>query len=310
MGGTTIKLGVFASGKLVAASEIPADPQSGLICAFERMMVVWRQLNRQTGRRPGAATAIAIAIPAIVDHRTGQIYATYRKKFGDANSPAVKRWCVRNLPAPAFWCNDARAALVGEIAWGAARGAKNVCMMTLGTGIGTAVSLDGKLVTGAHGMAGNLGGHCTIDVNGELCPCGNIGCAETLASSAALARVAGRGRRHPKSILFSETTIGYEAVFQAASCDDALAGRVIESALRTWAVTAVNLVHLFDPEILVIGGAISRQSAKIIPVIRKQIKDHSWARWPVSVRRAQLGNTAGLIGAATLAIHSRNRRIR
>lgn len=156
--------------------------------------------------------------------------------------------------------NDARAALVAEVLWGAARGLRNVVLVTLGTGVGGAALVDGIIVRGASGAACHLG-HVTVDIRGDLCICGNYGCLETCFSSRAIESryFAHLHRASPAQL--SVDVDGHlpstEAIFQAAADGDPSARRVLDLAFESLAGSLASFLHVFDPELLILGGNIA-----------------------------------------------------
>ena len=301
IGGTAIKLAIVDRGRILLTREIAALPGDGLRHAMNRIAPIWQELCQQTAIAESDITAIGIALPAIVAPESGKIWAVPGGKFADAPKFKLAAWIDKKFRKPAYWCNDAHAALAGEIKYGVARRAKNVGMITLGTGVGTAIVLRGRHLTGTHGLAGNAGGHNTIDAGGGRCGCGNIGCVETQASSWVLPAQAADSPLFSQSALAAEASVTYEAVFRLARKGDFLARQLRAHALKTWAITATTLIHNYDPELLVIGGKIARSADVIVPFMQKFIRAHCWAKWNVPIRPAALGNEAGIRGIAYLA---------
>jgi len=170
--------------------------------------------------------------------------------------------------------NDARAALVAEALWGAARGRRNVVMLTLGTGVGGAALVDGRILCGASGAAGHFG-HVTVDPRGGLCICGNYGCIETQFSSRAIesdywahlhraapAKLSLDGAGRPPDTA---------AIFRAAIEGDACARHVLDGALEYLAGAIVGFLHTFDPEVFILGGNIAAAGPQIFDPIRSKI---------------------------------------
>ncbi len=301
IGGTSIKLAIVDRGRILRSREIAALPADGLRHAMNRIAPIWQDLCRELAISDSRITAIGIALPAIVATDSGKIWTVPGDKFADAPNFNLAGWIESKFRKPAYWCNDAHAALAGEIRYGAARGYTNVAMITLGTGVGTAVVLNGKHFTGPHGLAGNAGGHITIQANGERCGCGNIGCVETLASSWALPAKAAASPLFAKSALAKKPVINYEAVFRQAKKGDVLARELRENALSAWSITAVTLIHSYDPDLLLIGGKIAKSYTVIRPFMKKFIRAHCWATWEVPIQPTALGNHAGVKGIAYLA---------
>jgi glucokinase len=301
VGGTRIKLGLVRNGRLLARSEIDAEAHLGLERALKRIAGVTRSLCQQAGVEPGGLAGFGLSFPGIIEPRTGKILSTPAGKFDDAKGLDVNKVVERLLGLPTCVCNDANAALAGEWRFGAGRGCRSVVMMTLGTGIGTSAIIDGVPLHGQHGQAGCLGGHFTTNVHGRKCPCGNIGCAESEASTWALPAQA---RAHPAfaaSRLARMKILDYAAVFRVAAQGDTLALALRDQSVRVWSAALVNLIHAYDPECAVIGGGIMRSGAVILPRMRRYVGEHAWTPWGrVRIKAAALGNDAGMLGVAGL----------
>lgn len=301
VGGTTLKLGLVRNGRLLARSEISARADLGLRNALERIKSAARTLCRQSGRQMSELAGFGLAFPGIIQPHTESILSTPAGKFDDAKSLDVPKLVESLFGLPTRLCNDANAALAGEWKLGAARGYRSVVMMTLGTGIGTSAIIDGIPLRGQHGQAGCLGGHLTITWPGRECLCGNLGCAESEASTWALPAQASIHPGFTASRLARKGALDYAAVFRAARRRDPVALALRERAIRLWAAALVNLIHAYDPECAVIGGGIMRSGNIILPKIRRHVARHAWTPWGrVKIRPAALGNDAGLIGVAGL----------
>jgi len=170
--------------------------------------------------------------------------------------------------------NDARVALIGEVLWGSARGKRNVVILTLGTGVGGAVLVDGVILHGANGAAGHLG-HTTIDPRGGLCICGNYGCLETHFSSRAIESDywAHMHRAAPVKLSISSTgeVPNPEAIFRAAADGDECARFVVDRAMEYLGAALVSFLHTFDPEIFILGGNIAAAGPQLIAPIQDKI---------------------------------------
>jgi glucokinase len=175
---------------------------------------------------------------------------------------------------PVLADNDARTALVAEVLWGAALGRRNVVMLTLGTGVGGAVLVDGAMLRGASGAAGHLG-HMSLDPHGGLCICGSYGCVETRFSSRAIESdyLAHLHRAAPTKLSSGKTgqPPSTQAIFRAAAEGDESARCVIDRALSALTATVVSVLHIFDPEVLIIGGNIAEAGQQLLAPIREEI---------------------------------------
>ncbi len=210
-----------------------------------------------------------------------------------------------------FLLNDANAAALGEHRFGAGRGTNNLIFVTVSTGIGGGIIIDGKLYSGTSGSACEIG-HMTIDVNGPKCTCGNTGCLETLASGTAVARDAiGRIRQGEKSTLTEMVKgnleeITAEKVGIAAQSGDSLSMDVISRAANYLGVGMANIVNIFNPEIIVVGGGMAKLGDFLLDPVRQIVRERAFPISAQAVRivTAQLGDDAGICGAAVFAFEN------
>ena len=207
--------------------------------------------------------------------------------------------------------NDARVALIGEVLWGSARGKRNVVMLTLGTGVGGAVLVDGVILQGANGAAGHLG-HTTIDPRGGLCICGNYGCLETHFSSRAIESDywAHIHRAAPATLSISSTgeVPNPEAIFRAAADGDECARYVVDRALEYLGAALVSFLHTFDPEIFILGGNIAAAGPQMIAPIQHKIarRTKTLLGREVPIVFQKLVGYGGVAGAAGLVFLKQN----
>lgn len=301
VGGTRIKLGLVQGRHLLAQHEMGAEAHLGLSPALQRIAENAPALCRKAGLALNQLAGFGLSFPGIVAPETGKILSTPAGKFDDAKTLDVPGIAENLLGLRTHICNDANAALAGEWRFGAVHGCKSAVMMTLGTGIGTAAIINGVPLRGEHGQAGCLGGHLTANLLGAECLCGNIGCAESEASTWSLPT---RTRTDPvfvKSRLACVGKLDFAAVFRAAGSGDRLAVELRDRSIRVWAATLVNLIHAYDPECAVVGGGVMRSSKTILPPVRRYVARHAWTPWgKVKIKAATLGNDAGMIGVASL----------
>jgi len=204
--------------------------------------------------------------------------------------------------------NDASAAALGEHRFGAGKGVNNLILLTLGTGIGGGIIINGKLYSGPCGSAGEIG-HMTIDVNGPRCSCGNIGCLEMLASGTAVAREAIKRIRQGERSSLTEIVEGKiesitaEKVEVAAQGGDSLALEVILKAANYLGVGLVNLVNIFNPEMIIVGGGMAKMGNLLLDPAKQVVRERAFQLPAQAVRivPAQLGDDAGVLGAAVFA---------
>lgn len=207
--------------------------------------------------------------------------------------------------------NDARAALVGEKIWGAAKNVNDALMLTLGTGVGGAILAAGEIIRGKGGVAGHLG-HMTIEPFGKQCYCGNRGCLETVFSARAIEAAAIDSIvRGCDSILTTKfagdlKSLSCSDVFDAAQKGDFIAKSICDNAVFTLAACIAGLMHVFDPEILIIGGNIAQAGDSLFQPLSEEIhrRTKRWIPQTAPILKPQIGDTNGIVGAAGLAVYN------
>ena len=204
--------------------------------------------------------------------------------------------------------NDANAAAYGELIAGAGKGVNNFVMITLGTGVGGGAIIDGKMLTGSNYAGGELG-HTVIDINGQMCSCGRQGCFEAYASATALIRQTKQAMvKYPNSIMWEIVKGNIDAVngltaFDAMRKGDEAGKAVVDKYIYYLSVGISNMINIFQPEILCIGGGVSKEGDNIIVPLQKIVDGENYARLmekKAVIKAAELGNDAGIIGAAYL----------
>lgn len=245
--------------------------------------------------------SIGIGCPGAIDKETGNVEFSNNLNF--YNVPIVSHM-EELLGKKVYVENDANAAAWGEYLAGSGKGTKSMIMITLGTGVGSGIIDNGHLLTGAYGKGAEIG-HMVMKLNGEECTCGRKGCFEAYASATALVNQTKKAmKENPDSEMWkvakSHSKVDGKTAFSAK---DKVAKDVIKNYLNYLSEGVVNIVNVFQPEIICIGGGVSNAGEKILKPIRKAIKNYSFARFgkkQTEVQIAKLGNDAGIIGAALL----------
>ncbi len=300
LGGTRMKIGVVRGGRVVAHCVEPANSQLGLAPQLPVLKAAWRRLLRGLKLSLADCIGVTVAFPSLVDVATGRILAEYGK-YRDSMALDLRGWAKTELGLPLFIENDARMALIGEWRAGAGQGCDNLVMMTLGTGLGVCALVEGRVLRGKHGQAGVLGGHLTVRYGGRRCNCGNLGCAEAEASTAFLRQLAEGSPAWGDSSLRSAPTLDYARVFEHAARGDACAAAVRDHSLLVWGSLAVNLIHAYDPDMLILGGGIMASAATILPAINDHVQRHAHTPWgKVQVVPSALGDQAALVAGEWL----------
>jgi glucokinase len=300
LGGSHAACAVVAEGEVLAIETVSLEGALGLEGALPGIAGALGRAAASAGVPVSACAGLAFGFCGLVDTEAGRVLST-NAKYEDAPGLDLPEWCRQSFGLPLRIENDARMALLGERHAGAARGTDDVVMMTLGTGIGGAALIGGRLLRGKHFQAGVLGGHLVADFEGRPCTCGGKGCVEAEASSWALPEVCRATPGFEGSALARRERLDFEALFACAADGDRVAIVVRDRCLRVWAAGAVAMIHAWDPEVLVIGGGVMREAGVVLPVIEAHVHRHAWTPWgKVAVRAASLGDRAALLGAVPL----------
>jgi glucokinase len=300
LGGTHANCALVEDRKILCARVLPIHGTSRLESVLPALADTLRGLaacGRGASSQPVAG--IALGFCGLVNTAEKRIAST-NAKYEDAPNVDLPAWASEELGLPIWLENDARMALLGEWYAGAASGFDDVVMVTLGTGIGGAAMIGGRLLSGKHFQAGCLGGHFIVRPNGRLCTCGANGCAEAEASGWSLPAICREWPGFAESAL-ADLVLDFETLFRCADAGDSVAVAVRDHCLDVWAANAVSLIHAYDPEVLVYGGGVLRSGSLVPDAIRQHITQRAWTPWgKVQVRAAMLDNNAALLGAVPL----------
>jgi glucokinase len=300
LGGTHATCAVIEDRSILASEVVTTDGARGLRSVLPLFAETLKKLLRQRGLAVNECVGLAFSFCGLADARITRVVST-NQKYDDAVAIDFVQWSREQFGLPLRLENDARMALLGERYAGAARGFDDVVMTTLGTGIGGAAMIGGKLLRGKHAQAGCLGGHLPVLYSGRTCTCGNIGCSEAEAAGWSLPLVARDWPGYAESALGRDEPVNFEKLFRHAQGGDPVAVAVRDRCLQIWAAGTVGLIHAYDPEIVVFGGGVMRSAEMILPVIQAHVEKHAWTPWgKVKVRAAEVGNNAGLLGAIPL----------
>lgn len=305
LGGTVVKIGLLSRGNLLDCKKIPSRLALGLAPnlpkiqeAIDQLLADWRLDTTSLG-------CIGLAFPGLVDPVHKRVIST-NEKYDDAYSIHLSDWVWENWKVPFCMDNDARLAVTGEWWQGAARGKNNVVMMTIGTGIGTGVIIDGRVLYGQHFQAGSLGGHFTLDYKGRSCSCGNRGCVEALSSSFFLPTIIREHALLSGSFKENADTYDFKRIFLLAQEGDKDALLIRDECMDIWASAVVTYIHAYDPEIVILGGGIMKSQEVIIPYISQRVNELAWCpSGKVPIMPALLGDDAALFGLEYFMIKER-----
>lgn len=304
LGGTNIKCGIVdEEGKIIIQESVPTHSEKGFSYVAETMANLVIKLARANKID---VKAVGVGSPGMIDGERGAVVYSNNLAWQKVSLAAELK---NRLRIPVRITNDANAAAFGEYACGAGSEYKSVVLITLGTGIGSGIVLNGKLYEGSAGAGAELG-HEVIRMGGEKCACGRRGCFEAYASATALIRQTKRAmEKDRQSTLWrlcegDINNVNGKTAFDGAAAGDKTAKRVISNYRRYLSEGLANIANTFRPEAILIGGGISAQGENLTKPLQKRVDKlmlgHG-AYAPVKILTASLGNDAGLVGAAMLA---------
>jgi glucokinase len=308
LGGTKILAAVAnLQGRVLSRGHSVTPAQKGPEAVIKAILKAAHRALKQAGITSGELSAIGVGAAGASNPDTG-IISTSPNLPGWKDIP-LKDIIEDEFGVKTFLGNDANAAALGELRFGAGRGVRNLIYVTISTGIGGGIVIDGELYSGSSGAAGEVG-HMTIDDNGPLCTCGNTGCWETLASGTALAREArqriGEGAR--TSILEYARgdieRVTAQVIHAAARKGDGLARELIAQTGYYVGVGLVNLINIFNPELIIIGGGLANIGDMLMEPAIKVVEGRAIGAAYEAVRFAppQLGGDSGVLGAVALTL--------
>ncbi|OEH92897.1 ROK family glucokinase [Bacillus solimangrovi] len=302
LGGTSTKLAfVSEEGNIVHKWSIPTDTSNN---GEQIITHIAQSIDEQlvkTNNKKESLRGLGMGAPGFIDLETGFVYQAVNIGWRDY---PLKDKLEEVLGIPAVIDNDANVAALGEMWRGAGDGSKQLLCVTLGTGVGGGIIINGNIVHGINGMAGEIG-HITVQTSGGApCNCGKSGCLESFASATGIVRLAEEAvKEHPDSQLNELDKITAKAVFELAEKGDQVSNSVIEQMTHVLGLVLANLSNAINPEKIVIGGGVSMAGEPLLKLLRKQFKAFALPRVNegVDFEIATLGNDAGVIGSAWLA---------
>ncbi len=300
VGGTNLVAGlVDDQGQLLRKNSVPAHADRGPEAMVADMMTLIAEVSADA-----VVASIGVGIPGVVDNVEGRVVYTCNIPFSGL---PLTRLLQERWPVPVRLGNDANVAALGEYLVGAARDTRSMVMVTLGTGVGGGIIIDGHMVEGVGGAAAELG-HMVVKKDGARCGCGRLGCWEAYASATGLIRMTNEAMQaHPDSLLWAERRgapphVSGRTAFDAARSGDAVAQAVVDEYIAYLAEGLVNLVNLLQPEMICLGGGVCHEGDALLVPLREIVQRHQFCRdiRQTAIQIAALGNDAGLIGAALM----------
>lgn len=315
LGGTNIAVGLCDDAlKIIDKDSVPtlADRPGEEIVAD--MASLTKKIIERNGLSLSDVEYVGIATPGTANSKTGVV--EYANNLPFKNFP-ISDLFIKALPVKKVIIdNDANAAALGEALAGAAKDTKSSVMITLGTGVGGGIIIDGKIYSGGLNCSGAELGHTVISVGGRQCSCGRRGCFEAYSSATALTSLTKEKMRELEllgidSLLFEEAEkegkISARTAFNAAKRGDSYGQRLVDDYVTYLAAGITNAINIFQPEVVSIGGGVSGEGENLLAPLRKIVDIEQYTRDnPVKAKlvKAVLGNDAGIVGAAGLGKHT------
>ncbi len=295
LGGTTTTIGLVDSerGDIVNKVQISTKAHEGYKRVIERISDVINEIKSD-------AVAVGVGSP-------GSIYdgvVRFSPNLPDWKEVPLAKMIEERTGLKTYVENDANSFVLGEKWFGDGKGKSHIVALTLGTGVGGGVITHGILLKGHLGIGAELG-HVTVMPNGPICGCGNYGCLEALASATAIVRMANEGRKkYPSSLIFKSDEITAKVVMDAAKKGDELALRVRDRMVEALGIAIAGFIHIFNPEIVILGGGVSRAGDIILEPLKRVVKSRVMPSFEgtYEIVISKLLDDSGVLGAASVAL--------
>lgn len=307
LGGTNIVAAVVDEKyNIIAKAKTPTAVPRSADLIFDDIAKVCKEAIEKAGLTMNDISSVGLGTPGTVNS-DGVIEFANNLNFD--NVPAKDMIIERLGDKPVYVANDANCAALGEAYAGCGNGAKNFIAVTLGTGVGSGVIIDGKIVTGVNNAGGECG-HMVIVVDGEACTCGRHGCWEAYASATALINQTKKAmEQYPDSVMHQlakeEGKVSGKTAFDAMRRGDIAGIKVVDQYIKYVACGIINLVNALQPEIICVGGGICNEGETLLRPLRRYIEAERYSVYSkiqTKILKAELGNDAGIIGAAILGV--------
>ena len=305
LGGTTAKIGLFTtSGALLEKWEVATDTSNAGEHILENLAAAVLGKMKEQSIQPEQVEGVGIGVPGpVLDSSIVPIVCANLGGWGERNVSAQLSGLLDGLNV--LVGNDANVAALGEIWMGAAKGAKNAVMVTLGTGVGGGVVVNGKVIDGVHGAGGEIG-HITVNRHETaVCGCGKRGCLEQYSSATGVVRCMKKLLDENPDIpcVLRGTEFAAKDVFDAARNGDALAAREVDEMSDTLGMALANIASTVDPEAFLVGGGVARAGDVLFAPLNKHFQEYAFKSCrETPIKQASLGNDAGIYGAVRLIV--------
>ena len=305
LGGTTAKIGLFTtSGALLEKWEVATDTSNAGEHILENLAAAILGKMNEQGIQPEQVEGVGIGVPGpVLDSSIVPIVCANLGGWGERNVSAQLSGLLNGLKV--LVGNDANVAALGEIWMGAAKGAKNAVMVTLGTGVGGGVVVNGKVIDGVHGAGGEIG-HISVNRHETAtCGCGKHGCLEQYSSATGVVRCMKKllDENPDTPCVLRGTEFAAKDVFDAARNGDALAAREVDEMSDTLGMALANIASTVDPEAFLVGGGVARAGDVLFAPLNKHFQEYAFKSCrEIPIKQASLGNDAGIYGAVRLIV--------
>ena len=305
LGGTTAKIGLFTtSGALLEKWEVATDTSNAGEHILENLAAAILGKMKEQSIQPEQVEGVGIGVPGpVLDSSIVPIVCANLGGWGERNVSAQLSGLLNGLKV--LVGNDANVAALGEIWMGAAKGAKNAVMVTLGTGVGGGVVVNGKVIDGVHGAGGEIG-HITVNRHETAtCGCGKHGCLEQYSSATGVVRCMKKllDENPDTPCVLRGTEFAAKDVFDAARNGDALAAREVDEMSDTLGMALANIASTVDPEAFLVGGGVARAGDVLFAPLNKHFQEYAFKSCSeIPIKQASLGNDAGIYGAVRLIV--------
>lgn len=306
LGGTNIAVGVISEDlKLVGRGVVKTNCPRPAAEIFDDIAVAVNLAIKDAGISINDVVSVGVGTPGTVNKDNGYIEFANNLDF---NQVPAKEMLEERIGKPVYLDNDANCAALGEAVAGVGKGSKNFVAVTLGTGVGSGIIIDGKIVNGANFAGGEMG-HMVICLDGVQCNCGRKGCWESYASATALIRQTKDAMKENKETAMWKiaggdiNNVNGRTAFDAMRAGDALGQQIVDNYVKYVSVGIVNIINALQPEFICLGGGVANEKETLLVPVRKLVDAERYSRYSTmqtKIVSAELGNDAGIFGAALL----------
>lgn len=312
LGGTTAKIGILnQNGEIEKKWELPTDISKDGMLIIPNIITSIKEVLKTDKLEASDFLGIGMGTPGTVNRTNGTVIGAYNLNW--KTEQLIREQVESSTGIPFFLDNDANVAALGEQWKGAGNNEKNVSFITLGTGVGGGLVSDGSLIHGAVDAAGEVG-HITVEPYGYECTCGKKGCLEQYASATGIVRLAfDLTADHPeeselKILVENDEVIDAKRIFDSAKAGDTYANHVVDRFSFYLGLALGNIANILNPSTIVLGGGVSQAGDFLVERVRKVVEEFTFPtiRPITKIKIAELGNDAGMIGAASLVLNELN----